>query len=146
LPDGQENREVFFTLVEILSVLNEPHDRVRNLFPFFQLRLATLLGFSPSFEKRDLEDLTDAGGILHMHSGAISPSAGPGTGHRMASRSSLRAFGIFARAPIHKVLQLALRPETESEVADLITAYMRYHFEDSYPDRAARVFLQLELN
>ncbi len=145
LPDGLENRELFSLLVEVLSTLNEPYDRVRNLSPFFQLRLASILGFSPSFEKREVEELTDAGGILEMQSGAIFSSTGSHVGERTASRSSLRAFAIFARAPIHKVLQLALRPETESEVADMITSYMRYHFEDSYPDRTARVFAQLEL-
>lgn len=145
LPDGQENRELFSLLVEILSTLNEPNDRLRNLSPFFQLRLASILGFSPSFEKRDVEELTDAGGILEMQSGAIVPISGSNVGNRTASRSSLRAFAILARAPMHKVLQLALRPETESEVADLILSYMRYHFEDSYPNRTARVFAQLKL-
>ncbi len=144
MQEGEPNQEVFSLLVDILSRLNAPDSKSDNILGFFRLKMASLLGYSPSFEKELVEALDERGGCLDLETGAIYPQHSKTTGGIEASRSALRAYSIVARASLPKVMQMALRPETAREVEDLITAYMRYHFEEAYPERSSTVFAKLE--
>jgi len=141
--DSEQNRDVFMLLTKVLAYLDHMEERYRNLFPYYQLSIASEYGFAPVFEKNAVANLAEEGGTLDLHSGVIRSGFSTGASERRASRSSLRAFAILARAPIEQVTRMSLRPETMLEVSDLIGAYMKTHFGDIVPERAARVFAQL---
>lgn len=143
--DSEQNRDVFMLLTRVLAYLDHMEERYWNLFPYFQLSLASEYGFAPVFEKNAVADLTEDGGLLDLQSGEIRSGFSPGGSERRASRSGLRAFSILARAPIEKVTQMSLKPETSQEVSELIGAYMKTHFGDVIPERASRVFAQFGL-
>ena len=143
--DSEQNRDVFLLLAKVLVCLDQMEERYRNLFPYYQLSLASAYGFAPVFDRERVADLTDDGGTLDLQSGEIRTGIPASALERRASRSALRAFAILARAPIEKVTQMSVRPATMQEVGDLVGAYMKTHFGDIVPDRASRVFTQLEI-
>lgn len=143
--DSEQNREVFVLLVSVLTCLNHVDGRYRNLFPYYQLNLASAFGFAPVFDRNNVVNLADKGGTLDLQTGKILLGAASSEVVRRASRSALRAFAIFARAPMAKVMQMSLRSETRQEVSILVGDYMKTHFGDVIPDRTSRVFAQLEV-
>src|SRR5690606_11710319 len=114
-----------------------------NVLPYFQLRLAAVLGFSPDVRREAVQALGDEGGVLALDSGAVAPpGAAPKAGMR-ASRAALRAFAVFARADLDTVMRMALADDLRAEVETLEDAYLRHHVEDAYPHRVSKVAGQL---
>jgi DNA repair protein RecO (recombination protein O) len=162
MQEGEPNADAFSLLVNALTHLNERETPHLQLSLFFKLRLASLLGYSPSFNKTQVEALGESGGVLDLNSGAMllleneetqarHPSGISSAGAAVhdpastvaASRSALRAFAITARAPLSTVLCMNLRPETARELDDLISSYVRFHFAESYPTRASSIFAKM---
>jgi len=139
----EPNPQIFELLVAVLSELDRPEARIENLGNFFKLRLASLMGYAPGFDKEQVESLGEGGGSLDLESGSIFPREESAPGAATASRSALRAFSITARASMSKVLCMALRPEVARELNELVTSYMRYQYGDSYPGRTAGVFARM---
>lgn len=141
--DEEPNALLFNVLVQSLVALDDAAERDENVLPYFQLRLATVLGFSPDIQREAVQALGDDGGVLALASGAIAPpGAAPRAGMR-ASRAALRAFAVFARADLGAVLRMALPAETRAEVERLVDAYLHFHAEDAYPHRVAKVAGQM---
>jgi DNA repair protein RecO (recombination protein O) len=140
---GHANETLFGLLVSVLSALDGAEERYENLFPFFQLRLADILGFSPSFRREHIESLAETGGYLNLSTGGIDDSAMHSSTMR-ASRSAIRAFAILCRAPIREVLRMVLQKNVRTEVVVLSTAYLKQHLEEAYPGRTAKVFSQFQ--
>lgn len=135
---------VFKLLVDALRTLDAATARPANVLPYFQLRLAGALGFDPAFEKEDVEALPAEGGVLALGSGHLY-SAGndaPEAGQR-ASRAALRAFAVFARADRADVMRMDLTDARRREVQSLADDYLRYHVEEAFPDRSAKVAAHL---
>lgn len=144
LPEGEPNPSVFNLLVTTLRALDETEEAFApNLLPFFQLRLAIVLGFAPAVRKEEVEAIGDDGGMLALDSGAILPPRGSAEHALPASRTALRAFAILARADLDAVTRLRLDATTRLAVDDLVSAYLRYHVEEAYPGRADHVLAQL---
>ena len=139
LRDEEQNEAVFQLTVETLARLDAAEERVRNVLPFFQLRLACELGVAPAIEREAVEALPPAGGVLALESGAVLGPDGSPEAARRAGRTALRAYAIFARASLDDVMRLRLREGTRRTVEGLIDDYLRYQFEASYPTRSARV-------
>lgn len=129
-------------LLEVFDVLDAVEDRAANAWPWFALHLASLLGLSPRLDRPSLERIPDQGGWLGLESGTVSGDRGPGEASR-ASRAALRAFGVSARADLDAAMRMRLDPPVRHELEHLVDAYMRYHVEDAWPERAARVFGRL---
>lgn len=143
LHEGDRHPMVLKLLVESLSWLNHADERVTNALPWFQLRLATLLGFAPHVEKDDLNALADRGGYLLLESGGVAPST-QGADSLKASRAALRAFAVFARTELDTAGRMDLDHQCRSEVEALVDAYLRHHAEGNYPERVRKVAAQLE--
>jgi DNA repair protein RecO (recombination protein O) len=142
--DEEQNVLLFTLLVQALLRLDGAGERVGNVWPYFQLRLAAILGFSPDIDREAVLALGDDGGVLALDTGAVLPTpAGPKSGVR-ASRAALRAFAIFARADLDDVMRLTLDTDLRAEVNRLVDAFLRYHVEDAYPHRVSKVVAQLE--
>ena len=135
---------VFRLLTQSLQALDMATTRPANVLPHFQLRLASALGFAPAFEKENVEALPVEGGLLALGSGHLYPvgealgDEAPEAGRR-ASRAALRAFAVFARAALADVMRMNLTPACRREVQALADDYLRYHVQDAFPDRSAKV-------
>lgn len=142
--DEQPNPMLFNLLLQALHQLDEADaamaERLPNLLAYFQLRLATSLGFAAAVSREQLSALPDGGGVLTLDSGAAHPQGFQG---RRASRQALRAFGICARADLDDVMRMHLTPAVRRELDALVEAYLRYHVEDAYPTRGEAVIEQL---
>lgn len=141
--DEEPNALLFNVLVQSLLALDGAAEREENVLPYFQLRLAAVLGFSPDIRREEVQALGDEGGFLALDSGAITPPATvPKAGVR-ASRAALRAFAIFARADLATILRMTLADDLRAEVEHLVDAYLRYHAEGAYPHRVSKVAGQM---
>ncbi len=141
--DGQRSPEIYHLLVKVFDALNSPDINGVIIQLYFQLQLTTLLGFAPAFSKESVEEICEIGGYLMLVDGSIAKNAEGKTLAVHASRSVLRAFATLHRADLSVILRLQLTRKQCDELHQLITRFMRYHMEDSYPDRGERVFDQL---
>lgn len=143
LHEGDSQPMVLKLLVQALTWLNHAEDRITNTLPWFQLRLATLLGFAPDVQKHDLDNIDEDGGFLLLGSGGTATST-TGVDSMKASRAALRAFAIFARTELDTAGRMNLDDGCRREVETLVDAYLRHHIEGTYPDRVRTVAAQLE--
>ncbi len=143
MEEEQQHPQVFNLLVEILGRLDEADVHAINLLPYFQMRLATVLGFAPDIDRERVEHLPDEGGVLTLDTGAILlPDATPRAARR-AARTALRAFAILARADLDTVMRMRLDADTRREVNALVEDFLHYHVEDAYPSRSDKIIGQL---
>ncbi|GIV57107.1 DNA repair protein RecO [Rhodocaloribacter litoris] len=142
LQEEQPLPAVLSLVLQTLACLEHAGERVANVWPYFQLRLAGMLGFAPAVERSAVEALPETGGMLALDTGTILPPEQAPGGMR-ASRAALRAFAVFARAELDDVMRMRLRPEVQRDVDHLIEAYLKYHVEEAYPHRSERVIGQL---
>jgi DNA repair protein RecO (recombination protein O) len=144
LQEEERNPIVFNLLIEVLERLNRTSTRLENLFHFYQLRLAAVLGFAPNIERTEVEQISTRGGVIALDTGSILASdPGDAAGICRASRQALRAFAIIARADLETVMGLRIDERTLAEVSRLVEAFLRYHVEESYPTRTARIIGQM---
>ncbi len=147
--DEDPQPRLFDLLVEVLRRLDRAEAHVANLLPYFQLRLARLLGFAPAVERAAVERLPEAGGLLALSSGALhastreAPAREAAGEQRRASRTALRAYAILARADLDAVMRMRLAPHVRREVEALVEDYLRFHVQDAYPSRSRAVIGQL---
>ena len=143
LQKEEESPHIFRLTLSVLRRLNRDDRRLENLLPYFQMRMATLLGFAPALTRGAIESLTSSHGRLALDTGAILPR---GDHHRPApeaSRGALRAYAVFARASLEDVMRMELTRSQRRETEHLISDYLRYHVEEAYPDRSERIIAQL---
>jgi len=152
--------DVFGLLVRVLRRLNAREARATNLWPYAQLRLAQILGVAPAVERDNVEAVTGEEGLLSLVDGGVYPDSSrdraPDSGRdrapdiaapeepRRASRAALRAYAVCARADLDTVMRLDMTPSVRREVEALVRDFLRYQFDDAYPDRSRSVIAQLE--
>lgn len=150
LQEGEAHPLALDLVVRALEHLDETDAHAANAVPWFQLHLASLLGFDPDVRREDLEALTDDGGRLLLQSGTVLPAGRPARGlgasgeGLKASRAALRAFAVLARTDLPTASRMRLSPEVRAEVGGLVDAYLRVHTESTLPERVRRVADQLE--
>jgi DNA repair protein RecO (recombination protein O) len=135
-PDEQ-NPEVFALTTQVLDRVNDMEGPTENLLSFFQLRLAGILGFRPAITKEQADNIPAEGGMLLLDRGDVV--AAGGSSARKASRSALRAFAVFAHAPMDIVQQMTMSDPIRREAQALVDAYLHYHVEDAYPTRGEKI-------
>lgn len=145
LEDEDPQPAAFALTIHTLRRLNTAGDRPGNVWPYFQLQLASQLGFAPSVKRAAVSQVPEDGGLLALESGAVlshHQNAPEAALHR-ASRSALRAYAIFARADLDTIMRMRLTPEVRREAERLVDEYMRYQFESAYPSKCSEVISQL---
>ncbi len=150
--EGEAHPLVLDLVVRTLEHLDEAPENAANAVPWFQLRLASLLGFAPDIQREDVEALGDDGGRLLLQSGAVlATGADTGAygrsssdGGVSASRAALRAFAVLARTPLATAGRMRLAPDVRREVEGLVDAFVRVHTESTYPERVRGVADQLD--
>lgn len=139
----EQNEPVYALLLDTLFQLEHAESKLENIWLFFQIQLASMLGFQPYIEKEDVEAITERYGYLALETGAIHPRVVAGVQARKASRSALRAFAILSRANIDVVMRMQMSGEVCHEVSVLMDSYLRFHLEDALPSRSVKVIAQL---
>lgn len=142
MPEQEQHPQVFDILLHVLGRLDSAEEHAANLLPYFQLRLAMVLGFTPDIDRDLVESLPEEGGLLSLDDGAVLPPHAQRTGRR-ASRTALRAYAVFACADLDTIMRMRLEPPVRHEVNALIEDFLRYHTEDAYPTRSDKVHGQL---
>ena len=149
LEEGEQNAPALGLLLQALAFADGAPDPApggptagpANALPWFQLHLATLLGFAPDLDRAALDGLPERGGVLVLSSGAVV--AAEEAAGVAASRAALRAFAVFARAPLGTAGRMQLLPQVRLEAEALADAFLRHHAE-RLPARVARVAAQLQ--
>jgi DNA repair protein RecO (recombination protein O) len=144
MEEEEPQPEVFRLLVRVLHRLNATGARTANLWPYAQLRLAALLGVAPSVERASVEAVTSTDGLLSLADGGVYPADAAPERPRRASRDALRAYAVCARADLDTVMRLEMTPDVRREVETLVRDFLRYQFDDAYPDRSRSVIAQIE--
>ena len=143
LEEGDAHPRALDRLVETLAFVDAaPDGHAANGVPWFQLRLADLLGLAPRIEREDVLALGDDGGRLDLDTGVIA-AAGASVGVP-ASRAALRAFAVLARTDLATAGRLRLDADTRREVDALVDAYLRLHAGSPFPERVRGVADQLD--
>lgn len=145
MQSGQPNPLVFDALVDGLRLVDRAGERVVNVWPWFAMRVAGFLGFSPAFSRQDVDRLPGQGGWLRLDSGGVESQRPAGTQSVQASRTALRAFAVCTRAGSDVVMRMQLDPPVLAEVNRLVQDFLHYHVEESFPHRTARVLGQIGL-
>jgi DNA repair protein RecO (recombination protein O) len=143
LEEEDPQPEIFALTVQALRRLNRTDTRAANLWPFVQLRMARLLGIAPSIERANVEAVEEEGLLSRANGGVYPLDAAPEAPQR-ASRAALRAYAVFARASLDAVMRMELTSPVRREVEALVRDFLRYHVEESYPERSQEVIAQLE--
>lgn len=144
LQEEEQNPIVFNLLIEVLERLNRSGTRLENLFHYYQLRLAAVLGFAPNIDREAVEQITGSGGVIALDTGSILPTdPGDAAGVCRASRQALRAFAVIARTDLETVMRMRIDARTLAELSRLIEDFLRYHVEDAYPTRTTRIIGQM---
>lgn len=136
--------QVLDLLVSTLRRLNASDVRATNLWPYAQLRLAKVLGMGPAVERASVEAVTGEEGLLSLADGGVYPPDATPEVPRQASRAALRAYAICARADLASIMRLELTPPVRRELEALVRDFLRYQFDDAYPDRSQSVIAQIE--
>ncbi len=139
----EKNVTAFELLVLVLVRLNQTAGRPINLWPFFRLRLATLLGFAPNIQREIVQSIPESGGVLSLEDGAAGPPDEVSGRAVSASRTALRAFAIYARADLDTIMRMEVGPETHREIDELIQKFLGHHIEHLRPSKSDRVFDQM---
>ena len=142
LEEEDPQPEIFALTVQALRRLNRTDTRAANLWPFVQLRMARLLGIAPSIERASVEAIEEEG-LLSRANGGVYPLDATPEAPQRASRAALRAYAVFARASLDTVMRMELTPPVRREVETLVRDFLRYHVEESYPNRSEQVIAQL---
>ena len=136
--EGEPNPLILEALARTLTYLDAADERLGNALLWYELRLMTLLGFSPDLQREVLDALPEDGGVLLLDSGAVREFA-DGVRQQAASRAALRAFAVFARANLETAGRMRLAPEAREEVETLVDLYLAVHTESRIPDRVRKV-------
>ena len=154
LGEGEAHPLALDLLIRTLAYLDSA-EAPANAVPWFQLRLASLLGFAPDVQRDDVLALGDAGTLL-LESGAVVPldADGPadsyldgrrsfGGGVR-ASRAALRAFAILARTDLDTAGRMRLDRAVRREAEGLVDAYLRTHTDSPFREKVRDVADQID--
>lgn len=152
IEEGEAHPLALDLAVRTLEHLDEAEANLGNAVPWYQLQLAALLGFAPDVRREDVEALDDEGGRLLLQSGAVLAAGAEASAFGLASsgegieasRAALRAFAVLARTPLDTASRMRLAPDVRREVEGLTDAFVRVHFETTYPERVRHVTDQLD--
>ena len=138
----EKNEAVFELLVDTLKQLDVVEGRIETIWPYFQLKLASELGFQPFITKEEVESIEEYG-YLSLQTGAVYNLDGPAAQAVKGSRKALRAFAILVRSDFETVHRMYMEGPILHELNSLVDAYIRYHVEDALPQRTHRVIAQI---
>lgn len=143
LHEGERHAQILDTFVDTLAHIDSG-ERPSNTLFWFELYLASSLGFSPRISREAVSALRDQEGWLHLESGAVEGAAPHGSAGIRASTEALRGFASFTRCDLPTSLRIRMRPEVQTEIESLIDAYLHHHVQHGLSHRVTDVRKQLQ--
>lgn len=156
--DDDPNLKLFNLLLETLQHLHRFNANVLNLVFYFQIKLISYLGFTPSFKEcvvsgkpisPTIETRTDKDLLLVPDLGGIAIRAeaiAEGVSGRLISVEAYRLIERIASSKPSELESLSLPPKFIGELATILDVYFRHHIEDLPPLRSREVFNQIARN
>jgi len=150
--DEEENPLIFRLLVETLNAVDSATRNTGNLFFFFEVQLASLLGFKPNFDRCAVCDEVLAFEAASGFSISFDLSQGGGicsscaSNHDVGTKISLQAFKVMERllhSRVDAVTNISLSDTVRSEIANTLHQYLKYHVEGMRNLKSAEVFAQI---
>ncbi|MFQ3598870.1 MAG: DNA repair protein RecO [Chloroherpetonaceae bacterium] len=153
--DDEPNLKIFNLLLDTLQHIHRFNANVLNLVFYFQIKLVSHLGFTPSFKEcvvsgkpiwttiearsdKDLLLVPDLGGIA-IRTEAIAQ----GVSGRLISVEAYRLIERMASLKPSELESLSLPPKFIGELSTILDVYFRHHIEDLPPLRSREVFNQI---
>jgi DNA repair protein RecO (recombination protein O) len=149
----EENPPMFRLLVETLDAVDSSRKNVQNLFLFFEIHLASLLGFKPNFancimcgERLSAEAASDFSVVIDLsQGGGICANCARGDSDR-STKVTLQAFRVLerlSRCRVDAVTNISLSDALRSEIADTLHQYLKYHVEGMRDLKSTEVFARI---
>lgn len=150
----EENEPLFALLVASLTALDRAPGAFSNLFAWFEVRLASVLGFEPTFHAciscgRKKSPSGPEGTRLRFHlerGGILCESCTAVAGEKLTvRRTTVDLFDEIARTPEPGAV-LAVREalqEERTEIESLLWAYLSHHVAGVRPLKSERVFAKI---
>ncbi len=153
--DDEPNLKIFNLLLETLDHLHRFKQNELNLVFYFQLKLISYLGFTPSFKtcvvsdkpiSRTIETRFDKDLLLVPDLGGIAireEAIARGVSGRLISVEAYRLIERIASSKPSDLESLFVPTKFVGELASILDVYFRHHIEDLPPLRSREVFNQI---
>ncbi|MGQ9804545.1 MAG: DNA repair protein RecO [Chlorobiales bacterium] len=153
--DEEPNLKIFNLLLETLHHLQAFNANVLNLVFYFQIKLISHLGFTPSFKEcvvsgkpilRAIEHRSDKDLLLVPNLGGIAireEAIAEGVAGRLISVDAYRLIERIASSKPHDLESLSFPPQFIGELSSILDVYFRHHIEDLPQLRSREVFNQI---
>ncbi len=162
----EENPALYNLLVETLEAVERAPRNIRNVVYGFELRFASLFGFTPVFDRCShcgtllggpgarpvVHFKIDRGGVWCENCLKTLRGAGVG-GEKSALLTTIATIRVPTAQILHRFLTARLdtlsgveyHESVGNEVDETLRSYLRYHFEELRPLKSASVFRQISL-
>ena len=117
IQEGEAHPLALDLVVRTLEHIDEAEANAANAVPWFQLHLASLLGFDPDVRREDVEALTDDGGRLLLQSGTVVPAGEPKV---LADGARQRAVALTPEARDHSLRHPAMEQQPPRQTGLLV--------------------------
>jgi DNA repair protein RecO (recombination protein O) len=156
--DDEPNFKIFNLLLETLQHLDRFEKNALNLVFYFQLKLISHLGFTPSFKAcvvsgkpiwATIESRTDKDLLLVSDLGGIAirtEALAEGVSGRPISAEAYRLMERIASSKPSDLDSLSIPEQFIGELAHILDVYFRHHIEDLPQLRSREVFNQIARN
>ena len=140
---GETHAMLFDLLHQTLLWVDTAEERTENLFPYFLMQIAGLLGFEPVMSRETIEQIESNQCLFSLENGDIQPAGTPMPHAMSLSRTAARALAVLALASPDTVVRMRLEPAVRAEIDRLVDAYLHFHVQDQFPPRATHVIESL---
>ena len=154
--EEEGNVPLFALLVESLELLNAAQKNPSNLLYRFEIRLAAILGFRPTFDaciscQAPVESSQEFREDIPFHLSKGGPLCGrctsrvPGSGNTFTlSRSILQVLNCIARNPMHEgVLEIPIDQQSRVQIEHFLWMYLCCHVSGMRSLKSSQVFTQI---
>ena len=107
--DHDPHTELFDELVNAINCFDKENKRFNLIFWYFELKLLSLLGFKPNFEKRDYPDMVIS-----------NPFSGP--------NSEIILKGLQNNTP-DSLKNISVTKKDRKVISEYLSTYLQYHFD-----------------
>jgi DNA repair protein RecO (recombination protein O) len=151
--EEEENAPLFSLLSESLSTVNDATKNPSNVFYYFELKLASLLGFEPRFDeclecRSSLLRTNNKGEIVAYHLGRGGPlcancSNVPGKLRKLTVRSLAILKSLDECEAIEQVFDFDIDYHAKEEINGFLWDYLRHHISGMRALKSTKVFSQI---
>lgn len=149
--DEEENEAAFRLLTQVLELVDDAKEPVRNILFAFETKLVSLLGFQPNFRScgvcgSELSLDGSKGAVVFdlARGGTLCRRCEErGTRKVKMSWAACRALEDFLTHPLSEIAQGTLNRRLENEVGEILSSFLKYHVGGSRLFRAEDILSRI---